>query len=91
MALWPLHQQYGIKKILCSTYQAASGAGQEGMEELRTGMEHYLIGRECKNEVFAHPLPFNVIPHIDKFQVRRCVSSLPPSLPSSLFLQNSYS
>ncbi|GAB5036557.1 aspartate-semialdehyde dehydrogenase [Nannochloropsis oceanica] len=68
MALWPLHQQFGLKRILCSTYQAASGAGQEGMEELRTGMEHYLIGREYKNEVFAHPLPFNVIPHIDKFQ-----------------------
>ena len=50
-------------------------------------MEHYLIGRECKNEVFAHPLPFNVIPHIDKFQV--CLPflpSLPPSLPPSISL-----
>jgi hypothetical protein len=70
MALWPLHRRYGIKRLLVSTYQAASGAGQEGMEELRTGMEHYLIGRDCQHQVFAHPLPFNVIPHIDKFQVR---------------------
>ncbi|EWM23389.1 aspartate-semialdehyde dehydrogenase [Nannochloropsis gaditana] len=68
MALWPLHRRYGIKRLLVSTYQAASGAGQEGMEELRTGMEHYLIGRDCQHQVFAHPLPFNVIPHIDKFQ-----------------------
>ncbi len=51
-----------------STYQAASGAGQPGMDELLNGTRNYLAGEEVTNSIFAHPLPFNVIPQIDKFQ-----------------------
>ena len=47
-----------------STYQAASGAGSKGISEL----EESLKDKSYKNEVFTHPLAFNVIPHIDKFQ-----------------------
>jgi aspartate-semialdehyde dehydrogenase len=43
MALWPLHQKYGLKKVLMSTYQAASGAGQEGMDELFDGAKKVII------------------------------------------------
>jgi aspartate-semialdehyde dehydrogenase len=68
MALWPLHCEFHIKKLIVSTYQAASGAGAEGMEELREGAHAYLAGKPAANKVFAHPLPFNLIPHIDKFQ-----------------------
>lgn len=68
VALWPLHQAFGLKKVIVSTYQAASGAGAPGMEELKEGIAAGLRGEEVKNEVFAHPLPYNVIPHIDKFQ-----------------------
>jgi aspartate-semialdehyde dehydrogenase len=68
MALWPLHQLFGLKKIIMATYQAASGAGQEGMDELLDGTKVYLDGGKAKNTIFAHPLPFNVIPQIDKFQ-----------------------
>lgn len=68
MALWPLHQLFGLKKIIMSTYQASSGAGQPGMDELRSGTMAYLNGEKAENKVFSHPLPFNVIPHIDKFQ-----------------------
>ena len=50
-----------------STYQAASGAGQPGMDELQDGTRVYLEGGTPKNSIFAHPLPFNVIPQIDKF------------------------
>ncbi len=52
------------------TYQAASGAGQPGMDELMEGTRSVLSGERAvaENKVFAHPLPFNVIPHIDKFQ-----------------------
>merc|ERR1719247_458317 len=67
MALAPLHEQFGIKRCIMSTYQAASGAGQPGMEELKDGCSAIATGGTAKNEVFAHPLPFNVIPHIDKF------------------------
>lgn len=68
VALWPLHKAFGLKKVIVSTYQAASGAGAPGMEELKEGIAAGLRGEEVKNEVFAHPLPYNVIPHIDKFQ-----------------------
>jgi len=68
MALWPLHKLFGLKKIIMATYQAASGAGQPGMDELQDGTKALLNGEKPKNEIFAHPLPFNVIPHIDKFQ-----------------------
>lgn len=68
MALWPLHKLFGLKKIIMSTYQAASGAGQPGMDELQDGTRVYLEGGTPENSIFAHPLPFNVIPQIDKFQ-----------------------
>lgn len=69
MALWPLHQKYGLKKVLMSTYQSASGAGAEGMQELENGLEaHFSDGAVPPPEVFAHQLPFNVIPQIDAFQ-----------------------
>jgi aspartate-semialdehyde dehydrogenase len=68
MAIWPLLKLFGMKKIIMSTYQAASGAGQPGMDELLEGTRSFLNGEPVKNEVFAYPLAFNLIPHIDKFQ-----------------------
>eukprot|EP00913_Durusdinium_trenchii_P035553 g33270.t1 len=69
MALWPIHQKYKLKKVLMSTYQAASGAGAEGMAELENGLATWVKdGAVPKPEFFAHQLPFNVIPQIDKFQ-----------------------
>ena len=70
MALWPLHKLFGLKKIIMSTYQAASGAGQEGMEELRKGCVDVTSGAKevADHKFFSNPLAFNVIPHIDKFQ-----------------------
>jgi aspartate-semialdehyde dehydrogenase len=68
MALAPIHREFIIKRCIMSTYQAASGAGKEGMDELKQGVTDYVNGKEVKNEFFAHPLPFNLIPHIDVFQ-----------------------
>lgn len=68
MALWPLHQRFTLKKVIVSTYQAASGAGAQGMTELEDGTRKALAGEDPGCEVFAHPLPFNLIPHIDSFQ-----------------------
>lgn len=67
MALAPIHRRYKIKKIIMSTYQAASGAGAKGMQELLDGTKDYVEGKPIKNEVFAYPLPFNLIPQIDVF------------------------
>lgn len=68
MALWPLHCSFGLRKLIVSTYQAASGAGIEGMNELRNNTMEYLNGKSPIAKVFAYPLCFNVIPHIDTFQ-----------------------
>ena len=68
MALFPLSQKFGVKRVMMSTYQAASGAGQPGMDELVEGTKDYLDSKTVENNIFAYPLPFNVIPHIDKFQ-----------------------
>lgn len=68
MALAPLHRAYGIRRAIISTYQATSGAGQKGMDELLAQTHAVLHDREPQAEVFAHPIPFNVIPHIDAFQ-----------------------
>jgi aspartate-semialdehyde dehydrogenase len=66
MALWPLHQAFGLKKVIVASYQAASGAGAEGMSELLQGARDHLEGRPVRHAVFAHPLAFNVIPEIDR-------------------------
>jgi aspartate-semialdehyde dehydrogenase len=69
VALAPLHAAFGIKRVIVSTYQAASGAGAEGMAELERETRRVLVdGAKPGAEVFAHPLAFNVIPHIDSFQ-----------------------
>lgn len=69
VALEPLRRAFGLKRVIVATYQAASGAGAEGMAELERETRRVLVeGGPAGHEVFAHPLPFNVIPHIDSFQ-----------------------
>ena len=65
--LKPLHDLYGIKRVDVSTYQAASGAGKEGMEELVKEMQAFFAFKlnEYKAEAFVHQIALNVIPHID--------------------------
>ncbi|NDC90200.1 MAG: aspartate-semialdehyde dehydrogenase, partial [Bacteroidetes bacterium] len=55
-------------KVLVSTYQAASGAGTAGMHELEEQTRSWLATGQAKSGVFGHPLPFNLVPHIDAFQ-----------------------
>ena len=65
--LKPLHDLYGIKRVDVSTYQAVSGAGKAGMEELVKQMQDFFAFKldETKIEAFAHQIALNVIPHID--------------------------
>ena len=67
LALNPFDKLFGLKKVIMSTYQAASGAGKAGVDELRKETENYLEFGNSNNKVFQHPLPFNIIPHIDYF------------------------
>lgn len=67
-ALKPIHDAARIKRVVVSTYQAVSGAGQEGIEELTAQTEAVLAGKEYPPNKFAHQIAFNLIPHIDVFQ-----------------------
>ncbi len=66
--LKPLHDYAGIKRIVASTYQAVSGAGVAGIDELRTQTRQVLDGQPIRPSAFAHPIAFNLIPHIDAFE-----------------------
>ena len=68
IALFPIFKKYGLEKIIMSTYQAASGAGNEGMKELENGVKDYASKNiyPSYHHYFKQPLPFNVIPQIDK-------------------------
>jgi len=65
--LKPLDDLYGIKRVDVSTYQAVSGAGKAGMEELIKQMQDFFAFKldETKVEAFTHQIALNVIPHID--------------------------
>lgn len=68
--LKPLHDLYGIKRVDVATYQATSGAGKAGMEELVQQMQDFFAFKleDTKVEAFAHQIALNVIPHIDSPQ-----------------------
>lgn len=67
VVLKPILDAAGIKRVVVSTYQAASGAGQKGMDELDRQVRDLFNMREPENKVFPTRLAFNVIPHIDVF------------------------
>lgn len=68
VALKPLHDAAGLRRITVSTYQAVSGAGNAAIEELAQQTMARLSGGDIKTEQFTSPIAFNVIPHIDSFQ-----------------------
>lgn len=68
VALWPLHQAFGIERIVVSTYQAVSGAGRKAMEELSHQTTSLMSQRPVEIEAFPHQIAFNVLPHIDVFE-----------------------
>ncbi|APG63715.1 aspartate-semialdehyde dehydrogenase [Sphingorhabdus lutea] len=67
VALKPLHDAAGIKRVIVSTYQSVSGAGKSGMDELFEQTRAVFVGDEKSNNVFTKQIAFNVIPHIDVF------------------------
>lgn len=74
MALKPLHDLARIKRIVVSTYQAVSGAGKEGIDELTDQVKAYAEGEEMIAKILPsaslakhYPIAFNLIPQIDVF------------------------
>ena len=66
-AVAPLHKAKGLRRVVAATYQAASGAGQPGLNELEDQIKAYAKGDPLVVEAFQHQLMYNIIPHIDKF------------------------
>ena len=64
--LWPIHKVNPIKRLIISTYQAASGAGAAAMEELRESTRAALEGRAYEQKVLPHPYAFNLFSHNTK-------------------------
>lgn len=67
--LAPLHKAFGIKRVDVSTYQAVSGAGKRGMEELVHQMQKFFAFEleDAAPQAFPHRIALNLIPQIDKF------------------------
>ncbi len=67
VALKPLHDKYGIKRIVYTTFQAVSGAGVKGHDDLDNGARDYVSGESHDPVKFPHPIFNNCLPHIDSF------------------------
>jgi aspartate-semialdehyde dehydrogenase len=67
MALYPLHQAFGVKRIFASSYQAVSGTGAQAIEELKRQVGQVVAGQPVTKEVYPHQIAFNVLPQVDSF------------------------
>ncbi len=67
MALYPLHKEFGVTRLVASSYQAVSGSGARAIEELRRQNEAMTKGGPLIAEIYPHPIASNVIPHVDSF------------------------
>jgi aspartate-semialdehyde dehydrogenase len=67
MALYPLHREFRVKRIIASSYQAVSGTGAKAIEELDRQVQQIVRGEPVTTEVYPHQIAFNVVPHVDSF------------------------
>ena len=63
VVLKPLHDAFRVKRVVVSTYQSVTGAGQKGLDQLTKEIAH----EELKEKKFPHPIAYNALPHIDVF------------------------
>jgi len=68
MALYPLHKKYGLKSLIASTYQAVSGSGVAGIQELDQQVKAIANDEPVETNVYPTQIAYNVIPHVDVFQ-----------------------
>lgn len=67
MPLKPLHDLGKLRRVVATSFQAVSGAGVNGVAELRSQVMAWAKGEPLSPKYFQHQIAFNVIPHIDKF------------------------
>jgi len=68
LAMKPLHDVSPIRRVIVSTYQATSGAGVQGTNDLIEGTKSHLAGSDYEYSAFQHPIAFNAIPQIGSVQ-----------------------
>jgi aspartate-semialdehyde dehydrogenase len=68
VAIKPIYDTVGIKRINVATYQAVSGTGHKAVQELINQLSELLNGRSITPKVYPQQIAFNVLPHIDEFQ-----------------------
>jgi len=67
MATFPLHQRFGLKRLITSTYQAVSGSGVAAMAELKNQMGQISRGETVAVEAYPYQIALNALPHVDSF------------------------
>lgn len=67
VALKPIYDAAGIRRIVVTTFQAVSGTGKRAIEELRTQVSDVMSGREPERRIYPHQIAFNCFPHIGPF------------------------
>ncbi|HWA08898.1 MAG TPA: aspartate-semialdehyde dehydrogenase [Opitutaceae bacterium] len=67
MALWPLHQRFGLKRYFAATYQSVSGTGADAVRELEAQVQAHAKGQPLTRKVYPYQIAFNVIPQVDTF------------------------
>ncbi|MSU70057.1 MAG: aspartate-semialdehyde dehydrogenase [Opitutaceae bacterium] len=67
MALWPLHQRFGLKRYFAATYQSVSGTGADAVRELEAQVQAHVKGEPLTHKVYPYQIAFNVIPQVDTF------------------------
>jgi aspartate-semialdehyde dehydrogenase len=63
MALYPLHRVFGVGRVFATSFQAVSGSGARGIEELK----RQVTAKATPPEFYPHPIAFNLLPHVDSF------------------------
>ncbi|HSO67937.1 MAG TPA: aspartate-semialdehyde dehydrogenase, partial [Desulfatirhabdiaceae bacterium] len=63
----PIHKQFGIRRIVVSTYQAVSGTGQKAIVELLNQTRAFLADQNIESSIYPHRIAFNCLPQIDVF------------------------
>ncbi|WP_455241433.1 aspartate-semialdehyde dehydrogenase [Petrachloros mirabilis] len=67
LALKPLHDAVGVKRVVVTTFQSVSGTGAAAMDELMTQTKDLMAFRDAKAEVYPYQIAFNLLPHIGSF------------------------
>src|SRR5260370_11399101 len=67
LAIYPVQREFGVSRVIESSYQAVCGAGARAIEELSHQSTAHNHGEKHAPEVFPHPIAFNVLPQADVF------------------------